>query len=71
MLNIEFPEAPKRTIDLLYSNVRGDTFSSGNSILMQRERGAKKETLTKKTKVRAVGKIGGAEAGMSAGRCLI
>jgi len=37
-------------------------FSSGNSILMQRERN-KKEAKAKQTKVQAVGKIGGTEAG--------
>ena len=32
----------KRLLDLLCSNVKGGAFSSGNSILMQRERGSKK-----------------------------
>ena len=46
----------------------GGAFSSGNSILMQRERGKQKERQKqKKAKVRAVGKIGGTEAGVGRG----
>ena len=48
----------KRPLDLLCSSVKGGAFSSGNSILMQRERGKKKETRAK-TEKGAVGKIGG------------
>ena len=33
----------KRPLDLLCSNVKGGAFSSGNSILMQRERGKKRD----------------------------
>ena len=40
----------------------GGTFSSGNSILMQRERDNKRHK-SKKGQVRAVDKIGGTEAG--------
>ena len=54
-MNFEFR---KRPLDLLCSNVKGGAFSSGNSILMQRERGKKRDK-SKKEKVRAVGKIGG------------
>ena len=48
----------KRPLDLLCSNVKGGAFSSGNSILMQRERDKQKDK-NKKQKGRAVGKIGG------------
>ena len=41
----------------------GGTFSSGNLVLMQRERGKKRDK-NKKAKVRAVGKVGGTETGM-------
>ena len=42
----------------------GGAFSSGNSILMQRERGNKKRQKQQKTQMLAVGKIGGTEAGV-------
>ena len=43
----------------------GGAFGSGNSILMQRERGNKKRQKQKRNnkKVRAIGKISGTEAG--------
>ena len=46
----------------MFKREGGGAFSSGNSILMQRERGKKRNNI-KKAKVRAVGKIGGTEAG--------
>ena len=48
----------KRPLDLLCSNVKGGAFSSGNSILMQRERDKQKDK-SKQKQVWAVGKIGG------------
>ncbi len=48
----------KKPLDLLCSNVKGGAFSSGNSILMQREKDKQKDK-SKKQKGRAVGKIGG------------
>ena len=58
----------KRPIDLLCSNVKGGGFSSGNSILMQRESDKQKESQKQqKAKVRAVGDIGGTEVGVGTG----
>ena len=71
MFNFEIPEALKKPLDLMYSNMRGALFVPETRFCCS-ERGANKETeATAKAKVRAVGKIGGAEAGVSAGRCLV
>ena len=55
----------KRPLDLLCSNVKGGAFSSGNSILMQRERDKQKD---KKQKGQAVGKIGGRKRAVPVGK---
>ena len=66
MLNFEFPEALKKPLDLLYSNVRV-AFLAPETRFWCSESGATKRDKSKSkkaTKVRAVGKIGGTEAGV-------
>ena len=53
----------KRPLDLLCSNVKGGAFSSGNSILMQRERGKKRDKSKKEKSSGRSAKFGGTEAG--------
>ena len=52
-MNFDFRKRPP---DLLCSNVKGGAFSSGNSILMQRERGKQKDKSKKQQEKRSGGR---------------
>ena len=64
MFNFEFPEALTKPLDLLYSNMRG-VFLAPETRFWCSEKGAtKRDKSNQKTKIRAVGNIGGTEAGV-------
>ena len=57
----------KRPLDLLCSNVKGGAFSSGNSILMQRERDQKRDKSKKKQRFGRAAKSVGSGCGSRVG----